>query len=74
MSEYKLYYFNGRGRAEFIRLIFVAAGQKFEDVRFAGEEWPAHKAKSPTGQAPFLEIINGAEVKVLAQSLSIGKF
>lgn len=42
MVNYKLNYFNGRGRAEISRLIFAAAGVKFEDVRI--EDWP--KAKS----------------------------
>ena len=44
MSEYKLTYFNGRGRAEITRLILTAAGQKFTDERFEFTEWPSHKA------------------------------
>jgi len=39
MSAYKLYYFNGKGRAETIRIIFAQAGVKYEDIRFTGEEW-----------------------------------
>ncbi len=55
-SHYRLYYFNMRGRAEPIRLIFVAAGQKFNDHRFEMADWPDHKNYSPTGSCPFLEI------------------
>lgn len=39
MSQYKLIYFNGRGRGELIRLIFAAAGVDFEDYRINMEEW-----------------------------------
>ena len=39
MSTYKLYYFNSRGRAEPIRIIFAQAGVKYEDVRFEREQW-----------------------------------
>jgi glutathione S-transferase len=67
---YKLTYFNGRGLAEPIRLIFVAAGVKFDDVRFtanhdndtnpsrANDQFIALKAtgKSPYGQVPLLEV------------------
>ena len=41
MSSYKVVYFNGRGRAELTRLLFVAAGQQFEDVRVS--DWPNGK-------------------------------
>lgn len=41
MSDYKLTYFNGKGRAEITRLIFAAAGQKYTDERLA--DWPKGK-------------------------------
>lgn len=41
MPEYKLTYFNGRGRAELTRLVFAAAGEKYEDERV--NDWPKHK-------------------------------
>ncbi len=40
MSNYKLTYFNGRGRAEAIRIIFEVKGIKYEDVRIKPEDWP----------------------------------
>ena len=39
MAEYKLYYFNARGRAELCRLILKYADVPFEDVRMEREEW-----------------------------------
>lgn len=72
MSQYKLYYFNAKGRAEPIRLIFAAAGQKYEDIRFERDEWPQHKPKSPTGQSPFIEINEGGKTHFLAESITIG--
>jgi glutathione S-transferase len=70
MSTYKLYYFNGRGRGEVSRLILAAAGQKYEDIRYERDQWPAHKAEMPLGQIPVLEY-NGTK---LPQSLSIARF
>ena len=70
MSTYKLYYFNARGRAEVPRLIFAAAGQTYEDIRYEREEWAAHKAEMPLGQIPVLEV-DGVK---LPQSISIGRF
>lgn len=70
MSTYKLYYFNGRGRAESARLIFAAAGEKYEDIRVEQADWPKHKAEMPLGQMPVLEY-NGTK---LPQSSSIARF
>ncbi|CAF0804862.1 unnamed protein product [Rotaria sordida] len=70
MSTYKLYYFSGRGRAEVSRLIFAAAGQKYEDIRYERDQWPSHKSEMPLGQMPVLEV-DGTK---LPQSLSIARF
>ncbi|CAF3948084.1 unnamed protein product, partial [Rotaria sordida] len=70
MSTYKLYYFTSRGRAEVSRLIFAAASQKYEDIRYEIDEWPSHKAEMPLGQMPVLEF-NGTK---LPQSKSIARF
>nr|AYN44499.1 glutathione S-transferase S3 [Brachionus rotundiformis] len=74
MVHYKLYYFNMKGRGELIRLLFAAAGQKYEDFRIEQKDWPEYKAKAPFGQAPFLEITNGKKTLVLSQSVAIGRF
>ena len=70
MSTYKLYYFNGRGLAETSRLIFAAAGEKYEDIRIERDDWPKHKPNMPLGQMPVLEY-NGTK---LPQSRAIGRF
>ena len=43
MPEYKLKYFNFRGRAELPRLMFAEAGQCYEDIRIEQEDWPKEK-------------------------------
>ncbi|CAF1149847.1 unnamed protein product [Adineta steineri] len=70
MATYKLYYFNGRGRAEVSRMIFAAAGEKYEDIRYEQDKWPEHKSEMPLGQMPVLEF-NGTK---LPQSVSIARF
>ena len=44
MSNYKLTYFNIRGKAETARMLFALSGQKFEDVRLAPEEFVKMKS------------------------------
>jgi len=70
MSTYRLHYFNLRGRAETSRLIFAAAGQKYDDIRYEHEQWPAYKPETPLGQMPVLEF-NGTKIP---QSISIARF
>lgn len=54
---YKLYYFNMRGAAEALRLVFAVAGVEYEDVRYTfGEEWQQHKEEMPQKMMPCLEI------------------
>ena len=72
MVHYKFNYFNLRGRGEIIRLIFVAAGQEFEDHRIEREDWPKFKPNAPFGQVPYLEVKDGANSFALSQSVAIG--
>lgn len=75
MVQYKLVYFNLRGRAELCRLIFAAAGEKYEDVRVEKEKWPEMKASTPFGQLPYLEVHeDGGNVVHIAQSLAMARY
>lgn len=44
-SKYVLTYFNAKGRAETIRLVFAVAGVPFEDKRIQGQNWPELKPR-----------------------------
>ncbi|CAF1002500.1 unnamed protein product [Rotaria sordida] len=67
----KLYYFNLRARAELIRLIFVAAGRAWNDIRIEFTKWPEYKPKMILGQCPVLELPDGTQIP---QSLSIARY
>ena len=73
MVQYKLNYFEFRGRGELIRLIFNVAGQEFIDNRIKHDEWPSINSMSPNGHLPFLEITDGDNKTVMIQSMAIGK-
>ena len=70
MTNYKLIYFNIKGRAEVTRFIFAQAGVKYEDKRIPKEEWPALKPSTPTGSLPVLEV----DGKQLTGSWVINRF
>ena len=70
MPTYKLHYFNSRGRAEIARLIFAAAGEQFEDIRYERDQWLSRKAEMPLGQIPVLEV-DGVKIP---QSMAIARF
>jgi glutathione S-transferase len=69
-ETYKLTYFNIRGLAEPIRLIFAAAGVEYEDNRIEKSQWPELKSTFEYGQLPVLEVGG----KRLAQSNSIARY
>ncbi|XP_070545488.1 S-crystallin SL11-like [Ptychodera flava] len=71
MPKYRLVYFNGRGLAEISRLILVAAGVEYEDVRLTQEQWEKEKGKYIFAQLPALEI-EGAGV--LLESKAIARY
>ena len=44
MSQYKLTYYQLRGRGELVRFIFAQADVKYEDNRLSFEQWAQLKA------------------------------
>ena len=70
MPQYKLTYFNARGRAEVSRLIFAQVGVEYEDKRVSFEEWGQLKPQTPFGYMPILEV----DGKVLSGSGPIARF
>ncbi|XP_072016300.1 hematopoietic prostaglandin D synthase-like [Amphiura filiformis] len=70
MPNYKLIYFNAKGRAEFARLLFAQAGVAYEDHRIEGANWPALKPTMPTEALPVLEV----DGKRIVQSQAIARY
>ncbi|VDH97633.1 Hypothetical predicted protein [Mytilus galloprovincialis] len=68
MAEYKLSYFNFKGRGELCRLLFVLADKKYEDHRFEREEW---KDIKPCKYATVLSIL---KTSYLPRNLQIDEF
>jgi len=74
MAQYKLVYFNVKGRGEVSRILFELANQKFEDYRAEFSEWPSLKPKQIFGQLPVLEITEHGKTSIIAQSHSIERY
>ncbi|XP_062590425.1 glutathione S-transferase-like [Saccostrea cucullata] len=69
MPKYKLTYFDLRGRAEPIRLLFTVAGVSFEDERIRKEQWIAIKDETPGNALPVL-CVDGF---IISQSMAINR-
>jgi glutathione S-transferase len=61
-KKYKLTYFNGRGAAEKVRLLFAYYKIPFEDERIMFKEWPALKKKCKYGHLPVLLVDGKKEI------------
>ncbi|XP_056423418.1 hematopoietic prostaglandin D synthase [Hyla sarda] len=70
MPNYKLTYFNFKGRAEILRYLFAYTNTEFEDHRIEYKDWPSCKDSYPFGKLPVLEI----DGTVYYQSLAIGRY
>ncbi|KAF5279389.1 hypothetical protein FQA39_LY05499 [Lamprigera yunnana] len=67
---YKLIYFPTTGVAEPIRFLLCYGNLKFEDFRFAIDDWPKIKPTMPFGQVPVLEV----DGKQAHQSIAICRY
>merc|ERR1711976_256356 len=70
MSDIKLSYSNGRGRAETSRLILAHAGVRYTDQRLSGEQFSNVKPKLPYGQLPVVKV----DGEVICQSITIARY
>jgi prostaglandin-H2 D-isomerase / glutathione transferase len=71
MAKLKLTYFDFHGgRGEPARLALSIGGIPFEDDRVAPSNWPSHKADTPFGALPVLEV----DGKTVSQSNAINRY
>jgi len=73
-AVYELSYFNGRGLAEGIRLVFAAANVAFKDNRLDDTTWPAYKPTTLFGKMPELIVKENGHTERLYESRSIERF
>jgi len=70
MVQYKLTYFNVRGRGEPIRILFAYLAVPYEDHRIERKDWAEWKSKFQWGQIPVLQV----DDVILCQSTAIARF
>jgi len=70
-SKFRIIYFNGRGKAEFLRYLLAYAGQPFEDIRLTLDEWKVMKQYSGFQELPVLKF---SEQNWLTNSLEIARY
>ncbi|KAG7170370.1 Hematopoietic prostaglandin D synthase-like 3, partial [Homarus americanus] len=70
MPEYKLIYFNARGRAELSRWIMAYGNITYTDERVEKEDWPEKKKSLHGGKVPLLMV----DDKPLPQSMAIARY
>ncbi|TOF81862.1 hypothetical protein CGJ15_26295, partial [Vibrio parahaemolyticus] len=70
MPEYKLIYFNSRGRAELARWICAYGNIPYTDERIPKADWPSRKPGISGGKLPVL-MVDG---KQLPESLAIARY
>jgi glutathione S-transferase len=74
MTSYKLTYFDIKGRAEPIRMLFELAKQPYEDCRVPFEKWGEIKTQFPFHQLPILEVSEKSETTVIPQTFAIARY
>ncbi|KAF8572165.1 hypothetical protein P879_00235 [Paragonimus westermani] len=71
----QLTYFNGRGRAEYIRMVLHAADLEFEDHRIEMNDWPTIKPTIAGGQLPVLDVTTCCgKSKQMNESMAIARW
>ncbi|GAB1598767.1 S-crystallin 4 [Argonauta hians] len=70
MSDFTLYYFNGRGRAEVCRMLFAVAGVPYNDRRIEFSEWNNFRKKMTCSMMPVLEM----QKCQIPQSMAISRY
>lgn len=80
MADLKLYYFPIRGLGEYVRLLLIDNGVKFEDEKITYEKWTALKPTMQFGQMPALKegdfqlVQTGAILRYLAKKIGNGLY
>merc|ERR1712142_113903 len=71
MPNYTLHYFNGRGRAEILRMMMNMAGMKFMDRRIEFNEWDKIRNDMPCMRVPVLEMDGGMR---MPETMAIARY